>query len=234
MLDQVNAKKLKPQETEDIETTNRLAAGIKSCEKIDGLEAINEMGTELVIWHRDLPPGFNEWITELSPSCLPHLRIFVAPKDVRLALEPLFDECGLPKVGMRELLIEDIAKLVHAFSEVTGSERVDLRLEHINHDACWRFHIDNVEARLLTTYLGATTEWVHPAYAQQAINEQKFFSGPLERLAIDDVAIFKGKSAASCDGIVHRSPPIKGTGKSRLLLCLNQKSEVSPDPWDNR
>jgi len=33
---------------------------------------------------------------------------------------------------------------------------------------------------------------------------------------------------------VHRSPPILGTGKTRLLLCLNTPSETSPLPWDDR
>ena len=109
---------------------------------------------------------------------------------------------------MRKLLISDITELAFAFSQITESKRVDLRLEHIKNDACWRFHIDYVEVRLLTTYLGATTEWVQPAYANQAIKQQRKFSGPLEHLDINDVAIFKGKSSSQTNGIVHRSPPL--------------------------
>ena len=47
----------------------------------------------------------------------------------------------------------------------------------------------------------------------------------------NDVAIFKGSAAGSGNGIVHRSPPIVGTGHTRLLLCLNQRTEISPAPW---
>jgi hypothetical protein len=232
LIDQINKEGMISQKIGGTDTTSALAAGIETCTKIDGLGAIKETGTELVIWRRTLPSDFKEWIQQLAASGLPHLRILLAPIDVRSALNPMLDECGLPKDSMRELMISDITDLAHVFARITESKRVDLRLENINDDSCWRFHIDYVEARLLTTYRGATTQWVQPAYAKQAINEQKEFSGPLERLDIDNVAIFKGKSAAKANGIVHRSPPIVGTGESRLLFCLNKQSELSPDPWD--
>ena len=232
MLYQINKERMISQQMDDTRITGDLARRIKTCLKIHGLNAIKETGTELVIWHRTLSPGFKEWIDKSTPSIPPHLRVFIAPGDIRLALNPLLDEYGLPKDSMRELWINDITKLAYAFSRITESKRVDLRLENIDNDACWRFHIDYVEVRLLTTYRGSTTEWVQPAYAKQAINQQKEFSGPLERLDIDDVAIFKGKGTAHANGIVHRSPPLAGTG-SRLLLCINKQSELSPDPWDN-
>ena len=108
---------------------------------------------------------------------------------------------------------------------------VDVRLERISHDSCWKFHRDCVEARLLTTYCGSATEWVQPIHAEQALREQKSYNGPLERLRVHDVAIFKGNRAGPNSGIVHRSPPIVGTGQTRLLLCLNKRSVASPEPW---
>lgn len=234
MLNQSSTAKLVSQEIADTEKSFAPVVGIKSCKKMSGLKDIMEPGTELVIWQRTLPTEFRQWIRQVAPICLPHLQILVAPGDLRSALEPMLDECGLPAGSMRELMVCDITDLVNAFALITGSERVDLRLEHIDHDACWRFHIDIVETRLLTTYLGPATEWVQPVYAEQAINEQKNFSGPIERLCRDDVAIFKGGNAARGSGIVHRSPRLKGTGNKRLLLCLNKQSEVSPDPWDKR
>jgi hypothetical protein len=88
-----------------------------------------------------------------------------------------------------------------------------------------------VKTRLLTTYRGPTTEWVRHAYAEQAIHEQREFEGPLEQLGDNDVAIFKGSCASPDRGIVHRSPLITGTGQTRLLLCLNQRTNTSPTPW---
>ena len=146
-------------------------------------------------------------------------------------LESLLDECGMPAGDVRELLITDIHDLVSHFADITRSEFVDVRLERISHDSCWKFHRDNVAARLLTTYRGPATEWIRAPYAEQALREPKEFNGPVETLHRNDVAIFKGSAAGSGNGIVHRSPPIVGTGRTRLLLCLNQRTEISPAPW---
>ncbi len=205
--------------------------GVRTVETRDGLAAINDPGTELVIWQRSLLPSLGNWLDRLDVATLPHLRVLVQPGDLRPALEPLLDTCGMTAGDMRDLLVDDIGWLVSAFAIITGSERVDVRLERVDHDACWKFHRDTVEARLVTTYRGPTTEWVQMAQAGQAIAEQKAYQGPLERLGVHDVALFKGNCAGPNSGIVHRSPPIAGTGLSRLFLCLNKQSEVSPDPW---
>ena len=207
------------------------ADGVVMCGSKDGLAGINDAGTELVIWQRALPEGLHDWLEQADAANLPYIRILVEPGDLRPALEPLLDECGLPADDMRDLLIDDIGGLVSAFAGITGIGRVDVRLERINHDSCWRFHRDTVETRLVTTYRGPTTEWVQPADADRAISEQREYDGPMERLGDHDVAIFNGKWAGPDRGIVHRSPPIAGTGVTRLLLCLNKRTVVSPEPW---
>ena len=132
---------------------------------------------------------------------------------------------------INDLLVEDIEGLTLAFAEITGDRMVDVRLERVSDNACWKFHRDFVKTRLLTTYRGPSTEWVLPEYGEQALRQQLQFKGPIESLAPHDVANFKGCSSATESGIVHRSPPIEGTGYTRLLLCLNQKSDTSPAPW---
>ena len=220
--------------TREGETLAAQGAGILTCGSADGFPAFNRRGTELVIWRRALPVRFQAWIEEVDPSNLPELRVLVRPDDVGGAMETLLNECGMPTGNMRELLIGDIHDLVSRFAAITSSNFVDMRLERINHNSCWKFHRDNVEARLLTTYRGHATEWIQPPHAEHAISQQKEYGGPIEALQLNDVAIFKGSAAGSGRGIVHRSPPIAGTGCSRLLLCLNQRSEVSPAPWPQR
>ena len=132
---------------------------------------------------------------------------------------------------MRDHLVSDINDLVIGFSDITRSENVDVRLQRISGDACWKFHRDNVKTRLIATYRGPTTEWVRHEYSEQAIHEQRDFTGPLERLIVGDVAIFKGSCNNRDRGVVHRSPPISGTGFTRILLCLNERTEGSPDLW---
>ncbi len=212
-------------------TTATLGSGIETCDTADDLTAINRPGTELVIWRRRLPLCLQNWLDHMDPSCLPDLRVLVRPGDLRRALPPHLDDCGVPPGDMRDLLIGDVDDLVSVFSRIIQTDLVDVRLERVSNDACWRFHRDFVEARLLTTYRGPATEWVQPIHAERALRDQKMFDGPVEHLGIHDVAIFKGNCAASGSGIVHRSPPIMDTGGTRLLLCLNKRSAASPEAW---
>ncbi|MDD9902098.1 MAG: DUF1826 domain-containing protein [Rhodospirillaceae bacterium] len=214
-----------------VSAQSAFGAGIESCASADGLSAFNGSGTELVIWQRTLPRQFRAWLEDLDPSALPHERFLVRPSEARCAVETVLTESGMPDGDMRALLVDDIDDLVSRFAEITHSEFVDVRLERISHDSCWKFHRDNVAARLLATYRGSATQWIQPSHAEQAVHEQKDYNGPIETLQSNDVAIFKGRAAASGSGIVHRSPPIAGTGQTRLLLCLNQRSEISPAPW---
>ncbi len=207
------------------------AEGVCRVKNRDDLVEINDSRTELLIWERSLPMALRDWLDQIDDTALPYIRVFVAPEDLRPALEPLLDDCGMPKGKMRDLLINDMGDLVSAFAHITDEERVDVRLERIDHNACWKFHRDTVEIRLVTTYRGSTTEWVLPEDAERAVAEQKSFDGSFESLSDHDVAIFKGKTAGPNSGIVHRSPPIDGTGETRLLLCLNKQTVVSPAPW---
>ena len=208
-------------------------AGVGTCDAAEGLAAIGNPGTELVIWRRALPRRLRTWLERMDASCLPDIRVLVRPGDLRRAVEPHFDDCGMPPGDMRDLLLGDVDDLVSAFAGITRSDLVDVRLERVSHDACWKFHRDWVEARLLTTYRGPATEWVQPVDAERALREQKSYNGPLERLRVHDVAMFKGSCAGPGSGIVHRSPPVVGTGRTRLLLCLNTRSAASPEPWPN-
>jgi len=196
-----------------------------------GFSAIRNPGMELVICRRALPSCLQTWLERMNPSHFPSIRVLVRPSDLRPAVEPYLDDCGMPLGDMRTLLLGDFDALVSSFSRITRSGLVDVRLERVCNDSCWKFHRDYVEARLLTTYRGPATEWVQPIHAEQALREQKSYKGPLERLLVHDVAIFKGNRAGPDSGIVHRAPPIAGTGRTRLLLCLNKRSVASPEPW---
>ena len=214
-----------------IETSGALATGIDTCESVAGLSAIHQPGTGLVIWKRTILFCLQSWIEQLDPACLPDIRLLVGPADLRRGIEPELDDFGMPAGNMRDLLIEDVAGLVAAFAKVVATDLVDIRLECVTHDACWKFHRDCVEARFLTTYRGPGTEWVMPVHASRALREQRDFNGPIERIDARDGLLFKGSSAGPGIGIVHRSPPIEGTGDTRLLLCLNSPSVTSPLPW---
>lgn len=204
---------------------------IDTCSTVKALSGISRPEKDLVVWRRSIPSSISNWLEKIEPSQLPDFRILVRPSDVRRAIEPQLNTNGMSSTNEQNLFIDDISNLVSVFADITHSQFVDVRLDRISHDACWKFHRDSVETRLLTTYVGPSTEWVDPAYAEQALQEQRDYEGPLERLGVNDVAVFSGSLSKSGDGIVHRSPPIEGTKITRLLLCLNTQSITSPEPW---
>jgi Protein of unknown function (DUF1826). len=208
-------------------------ARVASCETAAGLGAINRSGVAMAIWRRSLPLCLGTWIDRLDASTLPSLRILVRTTDLRRAFLPLLAGSDMTAGAMRDLLVDDVEALVTAFSSIARCDLVDVRLERITDDACCKFHCDNIELRLLTTYRGATTQWVEPAHAAQALAEQKGYTGPLQRLQLYDVAVFKGRQSDLAAGIVHRSPPIAGLGVVRWLLCLNKPTRVSPEAWSD-
>lgn len=230
--------RLAPPAGENLHSVTRDASATRdaplvSCETAAGLGAIRRPGVSMAIWHRSLPLCLARWIDRLDASALADLRILVRPADLRRALLPFLAVVHSGGGEMRGLLVDDVEALVSAFSSIARCDLVDVRLERITDDACSKFHRDNIDLRLLTTYRGATTQWVKPAHAAHALQEQTDYAGPLERLQPHDVAVFKGRSGDPEEGIVHRSPPIAGLGTVRWLLCLNKPTRVSPDPWSD-
>ena len=198
---------------------------------VEVLSAIGQPAVELVVWQRCVPDQLHVWLETLELHDWPALRLLITPPDLPDALSLFLRERGLAMTAASIILVQDIQALATQYARIVGSERIEVRLEAINHDACWKFHRDCVAARLLTTYRGPATEWVVPAHASRALQEQKAYSGPLEQLRSYHVALFKGSCAGSGSGIVHRSPAMSGCDDTRLLLCLNQPSVTSPPAW---
>lgn len=115
------------------------------------------------------------------------------------------------------LLASDAAMLGRRFGDVMHHERVQFRLERLTGDACRKFHADFVTARLLCTYCGSGTEWRwQPTLGNRST----------ERMRPWDVGLFKGRLWAGKCTVLHRSPPIAGTGEVRLLLAIDSPAAV--------
>ncbi|MBH89693.1 MAG: hypothetical protein CMF71_05655 [Magnetovibrio sp.] len=207
-------------------------SGVKICKTIEGLNSINRTEMELVIWRRTISTSIKDWINCMDSKNLPNFRILVNLSDLTHALESKLKKFDLKVEKMRGQLIDDIYNLASKFADINQCEDVDVRLQRISNDACWKFHRDVVKTRLLTTYCGPSTEWVKNKYSEKALLEQREYNGPLEQLRKFDVAVFKGNYAQPDKGIVHRSPSIVNTGITRLMLCINQRTDTSPAPLD--
>ncbi len=144
-----------------------------------------------------------------------NLRISVPSLRPEPPLREALQECGYPEKATTEKLIEDILVLCNSFRELTTSPSIEIRLEVVTGNSCWKFHSDYVEMRLITTYLGRGTQWIDDRkFDREADNLE---SDAINELRGGDVGLFKGRLAKGRPAI-HRSPPVSGTGEKRLLL----------------
>ena len=132
-----------------------------------------------------------------------------------------------PSTG-RYALIKDIKYLAQLYFDITQESQLNLNLELVTSDMCQFFHTDKISYRLLCTYLGKGTEWLENKNARRegigkgcnskiVINENE-----IRQTSAFDIALLKGDSKESKQGVIHRSPKIEGTRQPwRLLLKLD-------------
>lgn len=189
----------------------------------EALAEIRKPDVALAVWRRSLDPTLLDWIDALPPDLLPHRR-FVSPRD--MVPEVVAAACAeLPRGASHAALVVDIVELIERFSDIMAAPRLRVRLEAIEGDACRRFHQDVVPARLLCTYRGPGTEW---GYADPGADPEE-----IRALSRGDVALCKGSKwpGAAEHRLVHRSPPIAGTGAARLLLAVDPADPLDDEDW---
>ena len=134
---------------------------------------------------------------------------------VQSALVQICDMSQMPVCAERDAFIAHAQQLSDAFMQIMKAPYMRLRLDVISHNACSRFHIDALTARLICTYRGMGTQY---GLANAAGDPETIHAVPTGA-----AIVLRGKrwpSKAKVD-LVHRSPPIQGTGQTRLVLVLD-------------
>ncbi|HMO07907.1 MAG TPA: DUF1826 domain-containing protein [Paracoccaceae bacterium] len=184
------------------------------CDQAGGLGRIHDRGIAATLWRRRRDPDFAAWIEGVSPDRLPRLRAQMAVTEVEAAVHAACNASGLGLSKGRQTLASDAAALATVFGSFMATPQVQVRLDVIQTNACHKFHCDRIAARLLCTYRGHGTEY-GPAAADGSVPRH-------DALAPFDAAIFRGTLWPGEDcGLLHRSPPIAGTGETRLLLVVD-------------
>ena len=113
------------------------------------------------------------------------------------------------------MLIEDASALASIFADVMDSAYVRLRFDVVDTNACRKFHIDAVKARLVCTYRGTGTQY--------GLSENGHDPAQILTVPTGAPIILRGTRwpETQVSGVLHRSPPIAGTGETRLLLVLD-------------
>lgn len=168
-----------------------------------------------VVVDRTCDPVMLRWIDRLDPEQLPRIRVVTRASAARNAALEAFQAAGTVETTERDALLDDIEDLARRFAEFAKTDWLRLRLDVITTNACRKFHIDAVTSRLVCTYRGSGTQYgvAAPQEMPQVIHAVPTGAPILLRGTL--------WPTPSSSRLVHRSPPIEGTGETRLVLVLD-------------
>lgn len=198
-----------------IEIVENAAVGVAVTERMENLRAIQKAGCAAAIWRRATPPGFDSWVQAFSPDDLPTVRCLQTPSEVHATLERVLDRSGMPKASHRDWLIADISNLAFQIADIMAAPFVRLRIDVIRTNACRKFHMDANQLRLICTYRGTGTQY---GISNDGGEPKRVFTVPTGSPMVMRGCQWPGSPKS---GVVHRSPPIEGTGETRLVLVLD-------------
>lgn len=191
------------------------APGVGFAETAQDLSVIRKPGCAAAIWHRQVRPDLQSFLDRLDPEQFPRARAILRPDALHQTVRDLCNSAGMPETNARAMLIDDITMLADCFTDLTHAHYLRLRLEVVTTNACRRFHIDAVTARLICTYRGLGTQY--------GISTDGAEPKRVHTVATGMPMILRGTLWPSDppSGLLHRSPPIEGTNEARFVLVLD-------------
>ncbi|MEM7574629.1 MAG: DUF1826 domain-containing protein [Bacteroidota bacterium] len=145
-------------------------------------------------------------------------------EEILVLLKELFDI----QLSNCPQLLGDISQLIQLFKQTTKASSFRLFLASVRTDMCRKFHTDINDLRLLCTYTGPGTLWlpneiVNYKALQSKTGDQEIVLDhqQVQQAATGDIVLLKGALYPEADPILHRSPPIKVNGQTRILLRID-------------
>ena len=196
----------------------------------DGNASKPQIINDVVYETREIIPDIVTYIEDTLDQLQPLKYIFEDVFRADKLLERLYND--LPNgccTVCKDVFIQDIVRLCSLFSRVKKNTRMTIQLEIVHTNKCRLFHEDYYRQRLLCTYRGPGTEWLH----HSNVNREALGKGCNEKIVKDfsaikrantfDVIIIKGASYEIGElSIVHRSPPIEAEKLTRVLLKIHE------------
>ncbi|MEO0670075.1 MAG: DUF1826 domain-containing protein [Pseudomonadota bacterium] len=196
------------------------AIGVGVANTPDALSVIHKPGCAAAIWRRQVAPDVQAWIDALAPDDLPAARLILPASAVPAAVQQLWGGAGQGACPAQVWLEQDIADLAARFAALMAAPYLRLRLDVMTTDACRRFHIDAIRARLICTYRGTGTQY---GISTDGAEPARVFTVPTGAPMILRGTLWP---EAPASGLLHRSPPIAGTGETRLVLVLDPVTDA--------
>ena len=133
---------------------------------------------------------------------------------------PFVEILQLRQAAGRPQLVDDIAALAEVFADLMDAPYLRLRLAAITSNACRKFHIDEITGRLVCTYRGIGTQY---GISTNGLDPSRVFTVPTGAPILLRGTLWPELPAS---GLLHRSPPIEGTGETRLVLVLDALTDL--------
>ncbi len=198
--------------------------GVQETDTPEGLSVIHRADCAATMWRRTPSQRFQTWIDALPPESLPRTRVILRPETVREATCHICDVCGTPEGFERDSLVDDATALTYIFAHITKTRFLRLRFDVITSNACRKFHIDAVTARLICTYRGTGTQI---GVGAQGAEPREILTVPTGAPIVLRGTLWPERPTS---GLLHRSPPIEGTGETRLLFVLDPVLDPDDQP----
>ena len=210
--------------THEVKIATKLNVDVSIKNNIDGLYAIRKPSVPAVIWRRTPLSKFQTWIDSLSDEQLPSARISLPLNAISEALTEVMQISGTPACVQRETLMDDITALANVFAKINQTKFLRLRLEAITGNKCSKFHVDAVTTRLVCTYRGPGTQY---CFSADDCNSSNIHDVPTSSPIVMRGTLWPTEKRSD---FLHRSPPIDGSGKTRLLLVLDPINDPKIEP----
>jgi len=205
---------------------------VVTCDAPALLMRIHEPSVNGVVWRRTPEPSVLRAWDEACPTGSTVVDGIVRPGPLGAsAAEPGLDAPLSDRFGA---FAPDVLMLSRWLAHVAGCVEVRARMVSLDDDQCRLFHVDAPALRILSTYVGPGTQWVD----NDAVRRERLGTGGLSAdafnraLLLPGAAVYQARAGWVClqkgdaypgglgRAVVHRSPPIEGTGTRRLRLTL--------------
>jgi hypothetical protein len=208
------------------------------------LSQVKRRGKNLAIWLRQPKnAAVFDTIKDVHVHVDVHADVAAVAAVVAAALADPVKEVPL---ALARALVADVRRLAPIAARLDGMRLVRAKVHTCDGDECRQFHVDHVGHRLITTYAGPGTDWLEDDAARRAhlggrcleartvdaVNNAIVADWTrVHRLPRFSVAAFRGGKCVddATGAIVHRSPPIAGTGIRRLRLVVEAADAAAVD-----
>ena len=190
---------------------------VRMISQLADFDAVIDDGIDGVIWNRQVPATVETSLKTGLKKKGSDGRFCVPTDKVASAVVEQFKGWGWPIDAPHQWLAGDIEVLALRFADILSVSSVNIRIEQVRDDACRKFHRDALRARLICTYSGPGTELA-------VLRDDDEQPRDIDAVPTGCPVLLKGKHWPGPPSrmLVHRSPPIEGTGTARLVVVIDE------------